>query len=78
MGALMRWLGSTQGRTHHSDRSLYLRVGILVRPVPDENVSDVHFVLLGCEVQGCESTLQREREGGYRGEDALIICNIPS
>lgn len=63
MGAPMGWLGVTQGGAyHHSDRSLYLRVGILVRPVPDENVSDVHFVLLGCEVQGCESALRREGE----------------
>lgn len=39
-------------------------MGILVCPVPDENVSNIHFVLLGCEVQGCESTLQRiEAEG---------------
>lgn len=29
---------------------LYLCAGILVSPVSGENVSDVHFVFLGCKV----------------------------
>lgn len=54
------WESPRAGPTTTVTGALYLRVGILVRPVPDENVSNIHFVLLGCEVQGCETALQRE------------------